>query len=212
MASIAATTITRHRYLFRPVRAASARPPLTLFTANQPMPAVSEFSPAGRKFPRKPNPRRLSTIWHWPVLGPQLDNTPWETAPSPVPRAIARTASQNVKPKNNTQMTPTKTVANSMFGDVQVQSSWIGRPCRSASGILRRQAISCQRCVSGAGQIPRKSEMRRSAVYSISRSPNERTPSGRDVLQLAQHDGQLPGVHDGEPLGAAGQRDIQIRE
>ena len=135
MASIAATTITRHRYLFRLVSAARASPPLTLFTANQPMPAVSEFSPAGRKLPRKPNPRRLSTIWHWPVFGPQLDSTPCEIAPRPVPMAIASTACQNVSPKNSTQMMPTNTVANSMFGDVQVQSSWIGLPCRSASGI-----------------------------------------------------------------------------
>ena len=31
--------------------------------------------------------------------------------------------------------TPTKTVANSRFGDVQVQKSCMGRPCRSASGM-----------------------------------------------------------------------------
>ena len=47
--------MTRDRYLFRPVSAASANPPLTLFTANQPMPAVIEFSPAGRKLPMNPN-------------------------------------------------------------------------------------------------------------------------------------------------------------
>ncbi len=61
---MAATTSTRHRYLFSPVSAARASPPLTLFTANQPIPAVSELSPAGRKFPRKPKPLLLSTIWH----------------------------------------------------------------------------------------------------------------------------------------------------
>ena len=57
------------------------------------------------------------------------------SAPSAVPSTIARNACQNVSPKNSTQMTPTKTVANSRFGDVHVQSSWIGRPCRSASGM-----------------------------------------------------------------------------
>ncbi len=30
---------------------------------------------------------------------------------------------------------PTKMVANSMFGEIHVHSSWIGRPCRSASGM-----------------------------------------------------------------------------
>ena len=132
---MAATTSTRQRYLFSPVSAARASPPLTLFTANQPIPAVSELSPAGRKFPRNPKPLLLSTIWHWPVFGPQLDSTPCEIAPRPVPRTIAPTACQNVRPKNSTQMTPTKTVANSMFGDVQVHSSCSGLPCRSASGM-----------------------------------------------------------------------------
>ena len=30
---------------------------------------------------------------------------------------------------------PTAIVANSMFGEVQVQSSWRGVPCRSSSGM-----------------------------------------------------------------------------
>jgi len=32
-------------------------------------------------------------------------------------------------------MTPTNTVANSRFGDIQVQNSCNGRPCRSSSGM-----------------------------------------------------------------------------
>ena len=32
-------------------------------------------------------------------------------------------------------MTPTKMVANSMFGETQVQNSWSGLPCRSSSGM-----------------------------------------------------------------------------
>src|SRR4051794_41733369 len=48
---------------------------------------------------------------------------------------IAATACQNVRPKNSTEMTPTKIVANSMFGDTHVQNICDGLPCRSASGI-----------------------------------------------------------------------------
>ena len=44
-------------------------------------------------------------------------------------------AIQNDWPKNQTPMTPTKIVANSMFGDIQVQNSWSGLPCRSLSGM-----------------------------------------------------------------------------
>ena len=46
------TMITRHSGLGRWVRVFSANVPLTLFTANQPMPAVIEFSPAGSTLPR----------------------------------------------------------------------------------------------------------------------------------------------------------------
>ena len=48
---------------------------------------------------------------------------------------IAATACQNVRPKNSTAMTPTKIVANSMFGDTHVQNICDGLPCRSSSGI-----------------------------------------------------------------------------
>ena len=48
---------------------------------------------------------------------------------------IAATACQNVSPKNSTEMTPTKIVANSMFGDTHVQNICDGLPCRSATGI-----------------------------------------------------------------------------
>ena len=57
------------------------------------------------------------------------------TEPSPVPITMASTACQKFSPKMATPMTPTKTVANSKFGEVQVQNSWIGRPCRSSSGM-----------------------------------------------------------------------------
>ena len=48
---------------------------------------------------------------------------------------IAPTACQKVSPKNSTEMTPTKIVANSMFGDTHVQNICDGLPCRSSSGI-----------------------------------------------------------------------------
>ena len=48
---------------------------------------------------------------------------------------MAPTACQNVRPKNSTAMTPTKIVANSMFGDTQVQNICDGLPCRSSGGI-----------------------------------------------------------------------------
>ena len=91
--------------------------------------------PAGSTLPRYPNGRRLSTICASPRSGPQLVSTPWETAPSALPITIAATACQNVRPKKSTAMIPTKIVANSMFGDTQVQNICDGRPCRSASGI-----------------------------------------------------------------------------
>ena len=48
---------------------------------------------------------------------------------------IASTASQNDWPKNETAITPTNTVANSRFGDVQVPNRVRGTPCRSDSGM-----------------------------------------------------------------------------
>ena len=55
--------------------------------------------------------------------------------PIALPRMRASAASQKPSPKPATASTPTKIVANSMFGDVQVQNSWTGRPCRSFSGM-----------------------------------------------------------------------------
>ena len=48
----ASTMITRQAGFGRWVSVLSANVPLTLLTANQPMPAVSAFSPAGSTFPQ----------------------------------------------------------------------------------------------------------------------------------------------------------------
>lgn len=48
---------------------------------------------------------------------------------------MAATACQNVMPNASTASMPTKIVANSRFGEVHVQNSWLGRPCRSASAM-----------------------------------------------------------------------------
>ena len=93
------------------------------------------FSPAGRMLPRKPNPVRLSTIWHRPSFGPQVDRMPCVIEPAAVPITIASTHCQNVRPQYRTPRMPTATVANSMFGDVHVQNSCSGVPCRSLSGM-----------------------------------------------------------------------------
>ena len=55
--------------------------------------------------------------------------------PIALPRTRASAASQKPRPNTTTASMPTKIVANSMFGEVQVQKSWIGRPCRSLSGM-----------------------------------------------------------------------------
>ena len=53
--------------------------------------------------------------------------------PSVVPIKIARNVAQKLRPKKTTPMKPTKTVANSMFGEVQVQKAAAGaRGARSA--------------------------------------------------------------------------------
>ena len=57
------------------------------------------------------------------------------TEPSPVPTTMASSACQKFSPKNATPITPTNTVANSKFGEVQVQNSCSGLPCRSFSGM-----------------------------------------------------------------------------
>ena len=48
-----------------------------------------------------------------------------------MPIRIASAAWQNDRPKKPVASTPRKTVANSRFGDSQVQSSCSGLPCRS---------------------------------------------------------------------------------
>ena len=57
------------------------------------------------------------------------------TEPSAVPITSASVACQKFRPKNATPMTPTNPVANSKFGEVQVQNSCNGWPCRSFSGM-----------------------------------------------------------------------------
>jgi len=57
------------------------------------------------------------------------------TPPMALPSTSASAASQKPRPKPATPSTPTKIVANSMFGELQVQKSWSGRPCRSFSGM-----------------------------------------------------------------------------
>ncbi len=134
--SWATTMITRHSHFGRPpTRALRASAPLMLFTANQPTPAMTAFNPAGRTLPRKPKPVRLSTIWHSPFTGPQLESTPWVAEPSAVPTTMARKECQKLSPKNSGPMIPTPMVANSRLGELHVHSSCSGVPCRSLSGI-----------------------------------------------------------------------------
>ena len=107
----------------------------TLFTANQPMPATIELTPAGSALPKKPNALRLITICGRPLRGPQDERVPCVALPSAVPSTIAQNACQNDSPNASVPRMPTPTVANSMFGEVQVHSSCSGRPCRSSSGM-----------------------------------------------------------------------------
>ena len=93
------TMISRQSTSGRWVREFSASVPLTLFTANQPIPPVTELIPAGRAFPQYPKPRRLSTICGTPKRGPWVDKRPWVMAPSPVPITMARTVDQKLRPK-----------------------------------------------------------------------------------------------------------------
>ena len=111
---------------FQPSSALSANAPLTLLTANQPTPATSELMPAGRMLPRKPKPIRDSTICGTPNSGPRAARKPIDSEPSPLPSTMASAAIQNDWPKNQTPMMPTKMVANSMFGDTQVQNCFSG--------------------------------------------------------------------------------------
>src|SRR6266567_2950910 len=129
------TIISRQILLFQPSSAFSANAPLTLLTANQPMPATIELIPAGRMLPRNPNPILDSTICGTPNSGPRAASTAIDSEPSAVPSTTASAAAQNDRPKNQTPMMPTKMVANSMLGDTQVQNCWYGLPCRSPSGM-----------------------------------------------------------------------------
>ena len=134
-ASCTTTMMTRQILEFQPSRAFSAKAPLTLLTANQPTPATRALRPAGRALPRKPKPIRDSTICGTPNSGPRAASAPIDREPRAVPRTTASAAIQNDWPKNQTPMTPTKTVANSMFGDTHVQNCPSGLPCRSLSGM-----------------------------------------------------------------------------
>ena len=116
------TMISRHSALGQRSSALSANAPLTLLTANQPTPATSELTPAGKMLPRNPNPIRDSTICGTPYNGPRAARNPIDTDPTALPSTIANAAIQNDRPKNQTPMTPTKMVANSMFGETQVQN------------------------------------------------------------------------------------------
>src|SRR5215467_13077365 len=60
---------------------------------------------------------------------------PCDSAPPAVPITMASTACQKLRPNKATASTPTKTVANSRLGEVQVQKSWSGFPCRSCRGM-----------------------------------------------------------------------------
>ena len=55
--------------------------------------------------------------------------------PIAVPAMIPSAACQKFRPNAATASTPTKIVANSMFGELHVQNSCSGLPCRSCSGM-----------------------------------------------------------------------------
>src|SRR3954469_14529900 len=126
-----ATMITRQSHLGSEVSALRARVPLMLLTANQPMPAVTALRPAGGVLPQYPKGIRDWIICGTPYSGPRTPRRPCDSDPSAVPSTIASTACGNDNPKAATARTPTNTVANSRVGDVQVQNSDSGPPCRS---------------------------------------------------------------------------------
>src|ERR1700737_3457202 len=117
------------------VRVTSANVPLTLLTMNQPKLAVSQLSAAGRKFPKNQNKPRPPPTGGTPNVGPIVERIACVMEPMRLPSVTPRTVGQNPPPKTAIGRTPTNTVANSMLGDIQVQKSWIGFPCRSRSGI-----------------------------------------------------------------------------
>ena len=65
---------------------------------------------------------RDAIICGTPNFGPWADSTACVIEPSKVPTVNATAACQNDRPKAATPSTPTKIVANSRLGDVQVQS------------------------------------------------------------------------------------------
>ena len=115
------------------IRVTSANVPLTLLTMNQPKLAVSQLSAAGRKLPKNPNEARPSTICGTPNRGPMVESSACVIEPIKLPRMTPKTVGQKPPPKTAIGRTPTNTVANSILGDIQVQNSWIGFPCRSRS-------------------------------------------------------------------------------
>ena len=150
-ATSSTTMISRLSQSGSPVRLVSAKAPLTELVANQPRPAITVFRAAGRMLPRVPNATRPSTIWATPSRGPQLESTPWVRAPSALPSTMAATACQKLRPKNATAITPTKIVANSRFGALQVASSCHGEPWRRSSGIA--SIPPCSTMVLRAGSV-----------------------------------------------------------
>src|SRR5216684_3134606 len=105
------------------VSVTSANVPLTLLTMNQPKLAVSQLSAAGRKFPKNPKEARPSTIWGTPKRGPMVERIACVMEPMRLPSVTPKTVGQNPPPKTAIGRTPTNTVANSIFGDIQVQNS-----------------------------------------------------------------------------------------
>ena len=122
-----ATTMTRKEsqkgmfQLTTSASAVSANAPLTLFTMNQPIAPVRPFRPAGRMLPKKPNAPRLWTIMGTPNFGPHDERAACVSDPRAVPRMMATAVSQKLRPKMAMPSTPTKTVANSRFGESHVQ-------------------------------------------------------------------------------------------
>ena len=117
-------------------------------------PAVTDMSTAGRALPLKPNAsaaeHHLRHAVQRPARGQDVVRDRAEPgadhdAGDGLPEASSRSAS--------TASTPTKIVANSRFGEVHVQNSWRGRPCRSASAMNRCRRARPRRC--GRGRCPR---------------------------------------------------------
>ena len=117
--------------MIRSASACSANAPLTLFTMNQPMEPVNALRPAGKMLPRKPKAPRLSTIIGTPNFGPNDERAACVSDPRAVPTMIAIAVSPKLSPKTAIPRTPTKMVANSRFGESQVQNRSIGLPCLS---------------------------------------------------------------------------------